>query len=103
MRSAVTGGGGGRDVEDDQEPKPRPLHKGERELAKPKGYAAGHDTHRYAAEHAGSRVEGPDPHRQAGEEGQREDSQIEQRPAEEADADDTSGGPRTIMVVASVR
>ena len=89
MRGAITGDGGGRDIaETDQEAKPRPWHKGKRELTNAKGYAACHEAHGNPTEHAGPRVEGPDANRQTDELGQRKDSKREQQPAEEADAED---------------
>jgi hypothetical protein len=70
MRSAVTGDGGGRDIEqDDQEAKPRPWDKGERELANAKGYTARHETHGNATEYTGPGVEGPDADHQTDEKG----------------------------------
>ena len=82
---------------------PRPRHKGERELAKAKGYAAGHETHGDAAEHAGPGVEGPDADRQTGEKRQRKDSEGEQQPAEKPMPTMTRSGPKMIMAVYSVR
>jgi len=104
VRRAVSSEGSRRDIdEDDQDSKPSPWEEGERELANANGCTARHEPCYCATEHSGAGVEGPGADRQANEEGQCEDSEREQQPAEKADADEASSGPKMIMVVVSVR
>ncbi|MDA9431888.1 hypothetical protein XH88_08850 [Bradyrhizobium sp. CCBAU 51627] len=104
MRGAVTGDGGGRDIEeDDQESKPSPWEEGERELANANGGTARHEPCCCATEHSGASVEGPVPIVRATKKGSAKTASVNNSQQTKLMPTRTSSGPKMIMVVVSVR